>query len=63
MQGESIVIIHDGKPVARMVPPLGTPAKPGAREAAEAMLATRDAGGPTLGGITIRELIEEGRRA
>jgi len=58
-RGEEIVITRRGKPVAKLVP-----AEPGfdrvrARRAAEGLLeASR---GVTLGGLKIKDLIEEGR--
>jgi prevent-host-death family protein len=62
-QGESIVITKHGKPVARLVPVTSAKPKPDVKQAVEAMLAFRDRAGPTLGeGLTIRDLIEEGRR-
>jgi len=57
-KGESITITRHGKPVARLVP---MPAKRrDVREVIEEILEARK--GRSLGGITIRELIEEGRR-
>ena len=61
-RGESITITRRGKPVARLVP---VPPEPG-RDFAKAvreMLELRDRSGPVLGDdVTIRDLIEEGRR-
>ena len=59
-QGAEILITRDGKPVARLVP-----AEPGfdrarARRAAAGLRAASK--GQTLGGLTLRELIGEGRR-
>ena len=57
-QGKSITITRHGKPVARLVP---MPAKRrDVREVIEEILEARK--GRTLGGITVRELTEEGRR-
>jgi prevent-host-death family protein len=62
-QGESILITKHGKPVAQLVPAASAKPKPDVKQAVEAMLAIRDREGPTLGNdLTIRDLIEEGRR-
>ena len=62
-QGESITITKHGKPVARLVPVIPTKPKTDVKQVVEAMLAFRDREGPTLGeDLTIRDLIEEGRR-
>lgn len=61
-RGERIVITKRGKPVAMLVPPPADE-KLDVRKVVKAMLAFRDTDGPTLGkGLTIRQLIEEGRR-
>lgn len=59
-KGEEFTITKHGKPVARLMPP--RPVKPAldARAAVEAMKAFRK--GRSLGGMSIREMIEEGRR-
>ncbi len=57
-QGESITITRRGKPVAVLGPP--TVAKPDVKKVIEEFKAF--AKGRSLGDITIRELIEEGRR-
>ena len=57
-QGEMITITRHGKPVARLVPI--TPPRRDVSQVIEEILAARK--GRTLGGVTIRELIEEGRR-
>ena len=59
-QGHEVLITRRGKPVARLVP-----ASPGfdrekARRAAEGLIDASK--GLSLGDITIRELIEEGRQ-
>ena len=59
-QGHEVLITRRGKPVARLVP-----ASPGfdrekARRAAEGLIEASK--GLSLGDITIRELIEEGRQ-
>src|SRR3954466_11997752 len=61
--GETITITRHGKPVAKLVPASGETAKPDVKEAVEEMKRFRQEHGPTLGpGLTIRDLIEEGRR-
>lgn len=58
-QGEEFLITKHGKPVARLLPTATKP-KPDVRAAVEAMKQFRK--GRTLGGLSIREMIEEGRR-
>lgn len=61
-RGERVVITRRGKPVAMLVPPQAEAPKDAARVVRE-MLAYRDEHGPRLGpDLTIRDLIEEGRR-
>jgi prevent-host-death family protein len=58
-KGEEFTITRHGKPVARLVP--AEAVKPDVRQVIAEMRAFRK--GNTLGeGITIRDLIEEGRR-
>ncbi len=58
--GEKILITNRGQPVAMLVPP--EPRRKVAALVAE-ILKARDERGPTLGkGMSIRQLIEEGRR-
>lgn len=60
-QGEEFIITKHGKPVARLVPAVTTPPKPDVRQVIEELKAFSK--GNTLGeGISIRDLIEEGRR-
>ncbi len=61
-KGEEFTITKHGKPVARLVPSRETAAKPApnVRAAVEAMKSFRK--GRTLGDLSIREMIEEGRR-
>jgi prevent-host-death family protein len=58
--GETVVITRDGRPVARLVPAAGQ--APGAETAAliERWIEARK--GVTLGGLRVRDLVEEGRR-
>jgi prevent-host-death family protein len=58
-KGESILITRRGEPVAMLVPPLRGPSRD-VQEVIDEMKALRR--GNTLGGVSIRELIEEGRR-
>ncbi len=58
--GEEFTITKHGKAVARLVPMPEAKAKPDVRAAVEAMKAFR--AGRSLGGLSIREMIEEGRR-
>ena len=61
-RGERILITNRGKPVAMLVPP--EPEDRGdVADLVEDMLRARDEQGPTLGkDLTIRQLMEEGRR-
>ena len=59
VQGEEITITRHGTPVAMLVPaPAGR--KPNVRETIQAMLESRKKW--SLGGLSIREMIDEGRR-
>lgn len=58
-RGETITITRHGKPVARLIPIAGSSREERRRAIAELKeLRT----GQTLGGLSVRELIEEGRR-
>jgi prevent-host-death family protein len=60
-QGEEITITRHGKPAARLVAPTANLDRTAmARAAAERIRERRK--GVTLGGISIRELIDDGRR-
>lgn len=60
-QGEEVTITRHGKPAARLVAPSANPDRTAiARAAAERIRERRK--GVTLGGISIRELIDDGRR-
>lgn len=59
-KGEEVVITRHGKPVARLVRETGrAQARERARHAADALAEL--AHGATLGGLSVRELIDEGR--
>jgi prevent-host-death family protein len=58
-RGEKILITRRGQPVAMLVPPQREPSREVSEVIAELKELRR---GNTLGGISIRELIEEGRR-
>ena len=60
-QGETITITRHGKPVA-LLTPVSPAAKSDVRKVVREMLAYRDHQNRTLGGISVRELVEEGRR-
>jgi len=57
-RGETVTITRHGRPIARLVPV--SPNKRTVEQAIEAMREFRK--GRTLGGIKIKDLIEEGRR-
>jgi prevent-host-death family protein len=57
--GEEVLITRRGKPVARMVPPDAASDRERARGAAARIRARRR--GVTLGGLSIKDLIAEGR--
>jgi prevent-host-death family protein len=59
-KGEEFTITKHGKPVARLVPPRAAKSAPDVRIAVEAMKQFRK--GRTLGGLSVRDMIEEGRR-
>jgi prevent-host-death family protein len=60
-KGEEFTITKHGKPVARLVPVSITQSKPDVRQVIEELKAFSK--GNTLGdGITVRDLIEDGRR-
>lgn len=59
-KGEEVTITRHGKPVARLVAPRNAPGSP---EALEAVRRIKEMSkGATLGGISIRELIDDGRK-
>lgn len=57
--GETVTVTRHGVPIVRMIPVGKT--SDDAKAAIEALHRFRREHRPTLGGITIRELIEEGR--
>ncbi len=61
-KGEEFTITEHGKPVARLIPPaIAAEPKPDVRQVIEELKAFRK--GNTLGeGLSVRDLIEEGRR-
>ncbi len=58
--GAEVIITRRGKPIARLTPIEAGFNKERARRAAEGLRATSK--GLTLGGLTLKELIGEGRR-
>jgi prevent-host-death family protein len=58
-KGEEVVITRRGKPVARLVPETGQSGREKARQAAERIRARSER--MSLGGLKIRDLIDEGR--
>ena len=62
-QGETITITRHGKPVARLVAAVASVPRPDVAATIAAMAQFQEKEGPTLGGkITVRDLIDEGRR-
>jgi prevent-host-death family protein len=59
-KGEEFTITKHGKPVARLVPTLTPKPKPDIHASVAAMKAFRK--GRSLDGMSIRDMIEEGRR-
>ena len=59
--GKTVLITRRGKPAALLTPP-PKEAKNDVKQVVKEMLAYRDRHGPSLGDITVREVIEEGRR-
>jgi prevent-host-death family protein len=59
-QGEVVVITRRGKPIARLVPGAGGFDRDKATQAVANILARRV--GVTLGGLRIKDLVNEGRR-
>ena len=58
-KGEEVVITRRGKPVARLVPETGVVDRERARRAVEDIIETGK--GLSLGGLSIKDLINEGR--
>ncbi len=58
-RGQQVAITKNGKPVALLVPVPAAP-KPNVREVIRQLRELRH--GITLGSLTVREMIEEGRR-
>lgn len=61
-RGEVFTITRHGKPVAKLVPAIPEKSQAAVNQAIEDWISWRDKHGPKLDGLTIRELIEEGRR-
>jgi prevent-host-death family protein len=62
-KGKKVLITRRGKPAA-VIGPSPKQGQRDVRQVVQEMLAFRDREGPTLGGqVTIRELIDEGRRS
>lgn len=61
-QGETIVITDHGKAVAKLVPVVSDKPLEDVEKTIEEMREFQEKHGPILGGISMRELIEEGRR-
>ena len=62
-KGERIIITKRGKPMAVLIPPESAGPRMSPRQAVEAMKRFPRENAPTLGpDLTIREMIEEGRR-
>lgn len=62
-KGERITITKRGRPMAVLGPPENPEPRPSPREAVEAMKRFQSESAPTLGlDLTIREMIEGGRR-
>jgi prevent-host-death family protein len=62
-KGETFTITKRGKPIAMLVPPTAPAAPKNLKRLVKEMLAWRDQEGPKLGAnVTVRQLIEEGRR-
>jgi prevent-host-death family protein len=59
-KGEEVVITRHGKEVARLVPPRSTTNREAARQAAQRIREMSK--GVTLGGLSIKDMINEGRR-
>jgi prevent-host-death family protein len=60
-KGESIVITKRGKPIARLIP-ADSQERPDVKQVIADFRAYSQRQGRTLGGMSIREAIEEGRR-
>ncbi len=57
--GEEVIITRHGKPVARLVPPYRAFSREEARAAAAAIRGMSE--GATLGSLSIKDLVNEGR--
>ncbi len=61
LRGEKILITRHGKPAAMLIPPVEEEKKD-VKQMIEEFKAYSKSQGRTLGDLTIREMIEEGRR-
>jgi len=59
-QGDEVIITRDGRPVAKLIRQAGPVDREAARRAAADIIARSK--GVTLGGLRIKDLINEGRR-
>jgi prevent-host-death family protein len=60
--GETITITRHGKPVAKLVPALDEVAKRDVKQVIEDFIAYSTKQARSLSGMSVREMIEEGRR-
>lgn len=60
--GEEVTITKHGKPVAKVVPVRTERDREKARAAFDAIIKLRDKSGATLGGLSWKELRDEGRK-
>ena len=59
-EGEEVLITRRGEPIAMLVPAPKNP-KPDLKHLIAEMFEARDRSGPRLGGLSLRDLLEEGR--
>ena len=59
-EGEEVLITRRGEPIAMLVP-VPKKAKPDLKHLIAEMFEARDRSGPRLGGLRVRDLLEEGR--
>jgi prevent-host-death family protein len=61
-RGEEFTITKHGKPIAKLVPAVAETARRDVRQVIEEFIAYTEKQGRTIGGISVCEMIEEGRR-